>query len=238
MIKNTLIITPLWQRNEGGENYGNIFEEYFTKHRAALGESQSHHRAIRYDLGPLRVAVLYEVDAACPEIPPSWKEANWTLGQDLQTLIEGEEYKKGEVEGEGEAEAVATDGKVLEYPTAAEEALFSSIHKGAFAGLNSFKLATKVTWLGNGTLSAHTAELATMQKFGQGVIPKIPQMWLGRTPVCPRKNHLSSLFHSFSCCPEKKENEIANAPLAVTGSTHYSTYSKVSISTTTLQTSN
>lgn len=181
MVNNTLIVTPLWQHNESSGNYGNVFEEYFTMHRddLGLGQSRSHHRVIRYDLGPLKVVVLYEVDAACPEFPREWEEMNWTLGEDLPQRSE---------EGEGEAEAA--HGKVLEYPTADEEALFSSVHKGAFAGLSSFKLNTKVTQLGDGTVSAHTAELATMRQFSKGDIPKvskIPQMWLGRTPVCPKQ---------------------------------------------------
>lgn len=181
MVNNTLIVTPLWQRNESNGNFGNVFEDYFTSHRGSLRlrQSRSHHRVIRYDLGPLKVVVLYEVDAACPEIPPMWEEMNWTLGQDLPQRSE---------EDEGEAEAA--HGTVLEYPTADEEALFSSVHKGAFVGLSNFKLRTKVTQLGNGTVSAHTAELATMRQFSQGDIPKsskIPQMWLGRTPVCPKQ---------------------------------------------------
>lgn len=182
MIKNTLIITPLWQRNEGMENYGNVFERCFTQHKPGLEQSQSYHRVIRYDLGHLTVAVLYEVDAACPGIPPSWEESGWTLGEEFPQNSVVDEDKGGDAEPANE--------RMLEYPTAAEEALFSSIHKGAFQGLSSYKLATKVTQLGNGTLSAHTAELATMKQFGKGKIRKMPQMWLGRTPVCHR-NHFS-----------------------------------------------
>lgn len=195
MVNNTLIVTPLWQRNESNGNFGNVFEEYFTKHRGSveLGNSRSHHRVIRYDLGPLRVVVLYEVDAACQEIPPMWEEMNWTLGQDLPQRS-----------NEDEDEAEAAHGKVLEYPTADEEALFSSVHKGAFAGLRSPKLRTKVTQLGDGTLSAHTAELATMRHFSKGDIPKVskmPQMWLGRTPVCLKQKE----ENSFSTCGPKKK---------------------------------
>lgn len=142
------------------------------------------------------MVVLYEVDAACPRIPNGWDQVNWTLGEDLPQRLDEEEGK-----------AEAAPGKVPEYPIAAEEALFSSIHKGCFSDLDNSKLRTKVTQLGSGTLSAHTAELATMRQFSKGDIPKvskIPQMWLGRTPVCPIRKETNPL----PTCDEGKHRRL------------------------------
>lgn len=172
MVNDTLIVTPLWKRVSDAGNYGRVFEQYFTRHSSGLKQSQSHHRAIRYDLGPLKVAVLCEVDASCSGIPPSWAaKKNWTVGK---TEPEDEEHA-------ALAAATFEGKKLLEPPTAAEVALFAAINKQAFAGAINPSHKSRVTHLGKGTLSAHTAELATMQSFKKRA--KIPQMWFGRTPV-------------------------------------------------------
>lgn len=163
MVKNTLIVTPLWKRVTETVNFGRTFEQYFAQHRPGLAHSQSHHRAICYHLGPLKVAILCEVDAACPEIPPAWKSLQWQVGR---SRTQTQTAPLGEDPGS---------------QTSAEMALFSSINKRAFAYMSDPKTSSRVTHLGNGTPSAHTAELTTMKQFGKK--DKIAQMWLGRTPV-------------------------------------------------------
>ncbi|KAJ4386863.1 hypothetical protein N0V93_009761 [Gnomoniopsis smithogilvyi] len=185
MVNDTLIVTPLWKRVTDQGNYGRVFEQYFTRHSHGLKESQSHHRAIRYDLGPLKVVVLCEVDAACSGIPSSWAARNWSV----------EEAKPKEQEVTTAASGAATfalGAKPLEIPTAAEVALFAAIKKKAFGGIIDPGASSRVTHLGRGTLSAHTAELATMQRFGKK--SKIPQMWLGRTPYLIESLHQANIF--------------------------------------------
>lgn len=163
MVKDTLIVTPLWERISDKGNYGRIFEQYFTRHERALEESQSHHRAILYNLGPLKIAVLCEVDAACAGILPSWSSAN------------------GEME----------DTTPWDQTAPLEETLFGKINKQSFLDFNDSRVKSRVTHLGKGTLSARTAELATMKDFSKR--EKIPQMWLGRTPV-RQTHHFIPLF--------------------------------------------
>lgn len=172
MVDNTLVVTPLWKRVSDYGNYGRVFEQYFTRHRFGLKESQSHHRAIRYDLGPLKIVVLCEVDAACSGVPSWWAKRNW--------FVEEAEPKE---EATAAMAPSAFGRDALKTPMAAEVALFESIRKQTFESILDPSTRSRVTHLGKGTLSAHTAELATMQQFSK--LAKIPQMWLGRTPVCP-----------------------------------------------------
>lgn len=181
MVHNTLIVTPLWKRVTDSGNYGRIFEQYFTRHNGDLAQSQSHHRAIQYQLGPLKVVVLCEVDAKCSGVHPSWAARKWKVGN---TNPDHDEEKSEAAAAAATAAASLAHDKALEPPTAAEVALFAAIKSRAFGGIVDSNASSRVTHLGRGTLSAHTAELATMSRFNRRA--KIPQMWLGRTPVCSK----------------------------------------------------
>lgn len=215
MVDETLIVTPLWKRVSDSGNYGRVFEQYFTRHRLGLGASQSHHRVIRYDLGPLKIAVLCEVDAAYSEetSPPSFLSSSsssslagkskWRVGTTAETTpaVEGEGEEEEEVLLESEEEEEEEEGQVLlegkeaEGPFGpealkklidAEKRLFESFDNKAFLHKPNIDLKgrSRVVHFGEGTLSAHTAELATMKKFHGRRRSKMAQMWLGRTPVC------------------------------------------------------
>ncbi|KAJ4413026.1 hypothetical protein N0V82_008614 [Gnomoniopsis sp. IMI 355080] len=189
MVHNTLIVTPLWKSVKDRGNYGRIFEQYFTRHNPSLAQSQSHHRAIQYQLGPLKVVVLCEVDAECSGMPSSWAERKWKVGN---ANPEKRDKEKSSAATAAASLALWGDEEALEPPTAAEMALFGAIKSKAFGGIVDSSASSRVTHLGKGTLSAHTAELATMSKFGKG--GKIPQMWLGRTPYLIESLHKANTF--------------------------------------------
>lgn len=66
MVNNTLVIFRQWEylrEESSGRNVGRTFEHMFARHSSDAGDLASHHRAILYNLGPLRCLVLFEVDA-------------------------------------------------------------------------------------------------------------------------------------------------------------------------------
>lgn len=176
MVNATLIVTPLWETVYDKGNYGRVFEQAFTQHPAKMRESQSHHRAILYSLGPLKVVVLCEVDASFSGLRPSWTLRNWTLGPTTPELLE-------------EVEAIK---KASYAQTELEQTLFATIDKGQFASTGSSLLEH----LGQGTLSANAAEMVTMKAFSTK--SKIPQMWLGRTPVSHLLPQIYHIYHGLS----------------------------------------
>ncbi|KAI8215674.1 hypothetical protein K4K48_005247 [Colletotrichum sp. SAR 10_66] len=74
LVNDTLFITRREQRNQfivdssqcRFNSWGHAFEEECTEHAPGLEGSLSHHRAIRYQFGDLRLVVRHEVDATQP----------------------------------------------------------------------------------------------------------------------------------------------------------------------------
>lgn len=170
MVHNTLFVTPLWESLRDHGNFGRVFEQSFTQHIDALRESKSHHRAILYALGPLKVAVLCEVDASFTALQPAVSSRlKWTsepLTPEEQALADATE--------------VATAAQ-----SALEQAMFAGV--GA-AGVEAFTLGgSMITRQGRGTPSVDVAEMTTRTDHAalrrNGLRDKLPQMWLGRTPV-------------------------------------------------------
>ncbi|KAJ3945513.1 hypothetical protein N0V92_013473 [Colletotrichum tropicale] len=69
VINKTLILTYREEKNKRASSrkspsWGHAFEEGFTAYDDDLKESLAHHRAIKYQFGSLKVAVLHEVDAS------------------------------------------------------------------------------------------------------------------------------------------------------------------------------
>ncbi|KAK1842353.1 geranylgeranyl pyrophosphate synthetase [Colletotrichum chrysophilum] len=69
VINKTLVLTYREERNKRASSrkspsWGHAFEEGFTAYDDDLKESLAHHRAIKYQFGSLKVAVLHEVDAS------------------------------------------------------------------------------------------------------------------------------------------------------------------------------
>ncbi|CAN8100712.1 unnamed protein product [Discula destructiva] len=184
MINDTLFITPLWKGVRDQGNYGRIFEQHFTQHSKNLRESHSHHRAILYSLGPLKIAVLCEIDACFSGFDLSWALQNWKCPQTPEVLEQ--------------VEAIVEASRAQ---SGLEQRLFANINKERLdlAGISL------VTHRGTGTLSAHTAELTTSKFFGRH--PKISQMWLGRTPV---SHSIRPHFYAHTCTHVYEEASLAN----------------------------
>lgn len=174
-INNTLIITPVLRDGVDHEpNNGRAFEKAFTRYDEEMAESDTHHRAILYNLGPLRCVVLTEVDAQCTaDLDKSalGQDPNWVFPEDEKGNFyhTPTEYEKTE--------------KQFSHQSTVETALFNSLAKTPpkisplsldYRTLHSF-------WNGKGTLSSCTAELVSSLKPSNA--KKVPQMWLGRTPV-------------------------------------------------------
>ncbi|KAF2018082.1 hypothetical protein BU24DRAFT_421095 [Aaosphaeria arxii CBS 175.79] len=72
-INNTLILVKkadrFW-RKANGISHGYNFESHFTQPEKGLEDATSHYRVIRYEMGPLRVAVRFEADACYQETEP------------------------------------------------------------------------------------------------------------------------------------------------------------------------
>lgn len=174
MIQNTLLVTPLlsWIRERGTQNYGRLFEQDFSHHGRGLEDSITHHRAILYNLGPLRIVVLCEVDAAVLGSTRSLESNNWTV---VPRSTDNAEQAKA-----------ATNQ--LRAQSRAERELFGALVKQSSASRApeyDYSPRSRVVRRGNGTLSSLTAEMVScvLKGRGGGVSHKTPQMWLGRTPV-------------------------------------------------------
>ncbi|KAF3765181.1 hypothetical protein M406DRAFT_70321 [Cryphonectria parasitica EP155] len=199
MIRNSLLVTPKWPvlHESHRNNYGRLFEEHFTRHTTDMSEAGSHHRAILYNLGPLRCLVLMEVDAAFTELEPSWASPNWRLPQTEQNLMTSIQHEQVQ----------AAHEQQISMQSDAERRLFQSLlndeNNGNGDDGDKFEEAASkkppslrpLTLLrkGGGTLSAHTAELITKTDF-QDSDTKTQQMWLGRTPYLIKSLHSLNAF--------------------------------------------
>lgn len=172
-LGNTLLVTPvLRSAHDRNQNFGRVFEQNFTQGCTNAQNSGTHHRVIRYKIGPLNCVVLFECDAQIePDalkdtVRPGWL---WVPPRDDSG---GQELHDSIVEE-------------LAPKFAKERAQFSKINPASiwkatgegYLGVNCHVRPFNVIHNGKGTPSSHIAELATGQDS------KTMQMWMGRTPV-------------------------------------------------------
>lgn len=178
MVHNTLVITPAWVRVtefvRDKANHGRDFEDMFLQRR--LQDSGSHHRAIRYNLGPLNCAVLSEIDAALPGPAETMasREKRWRFVPKLSWVPPAE--LSNECQPNTRAEEILfgpRDTKAPEGPRLWHQPRSEVIPKGA------------------GTLSKDAAELYTSTSSG---VRKMSQLWLGRVPFLVRGRCIGGSF--------------------------------------------
>lgn len=181
MVKNTLVVTPVLRRAVEGQTdgMGRVFEHLFTQH-ATPAQQGSHHRVIRYDIGPLRCLVMFECDAQVDDVSLSslgrtqaagfaWsKPPDCIGGQELHDRVAQQLQSRSENERRQFDSLSTRPG-----PRPRDEGRY------------------KVLRDGQGTLSSQLAELVTVSAQRSSIKgKKTAQMWLGRTPV----SHPSNLF--------------------------------------------
>lgn len=171
MMKNTLLVTPKLRTAFEGQTgqLGRLFERTFTKAASEEQARGTHHRAIRYKIGPLNCVVLFECDAQVDDEAfrtlekhgYSWKEPSDALGGQVlhDWLVQQRQHS-----------------------TDRERAQFKRLSGAPFKKpeWKAYKTPLKVIHHGQGTTSSHIAELMT--SLGS-TSKKTLQMWLGRTPV-------------------------------------------------------
>lgn len=181
MVHNTLVVTPRWERITESKrhklNYGREFEDLFVRRHADMQGSSTHHRAIRYNLGPLSCAVLCETDAALhnfDELRASRSHANWRFlskpGAVAHQLLSNQGQPR-------------TDSEMSLFRSASPE----------HCGITRPKHYphSMVIPRGRGTPSIAAAELVMTK--GRAA-RKNMQLWLGRTPYCVRGSHVGASF--------------------------------------------
>lgn len=180
MVHNTLIVTPVWEKITEGRSssdYGREFEDLFVDRSPDLQDSSTHHRAIRYNLGPLNCAVLLEIDAALygfDELMASPGHKKWKFLPKPKGLTPDMLSKEGQPQ------------------TDAEMSLFRSLDLENFAIPKAKHYPhSMVIPRGRGTLSVNAAELVMTKGRSS---KKTTQLWLGRTPYCVRGSHMDEKF--------------------------------------------
>ncbi|KAI3398117.1 hypothetical protein diail_9870 [Diaporthe ilicicola] len=181
MVHNTLIVTPIWERvsqkNREPNNHGRDFEDLFA--RRGLLDGNTHHRAVRYDLGPLSCAVLCETDAALPSPAEAMAshEQRWAFHPHPHPMPFW--MKRSQF---SEAWQPNTD---------AEKVLFSPRSQTAPKSPGPLhRPHSQVIQRGTGTLSKDTAELVSSSRSGK----KMVQLWLGRVPFLVHGIHSQGSF--------------------------------------------
>lgn len=181
MVHKTLIVTPVWEKITEAKrhitNYGREFEGLFVSRRPDMQYSSTHHRAIRYDLGPLSCAVLLEIDASLDgfdELKNSRSHKHWKFLPKPRSLSLQELSEEG---------LPRTD---------AEKTLFEALNTEDVEIPRPMHYPhSTVIPAGRGTLSTTAAELVMTK--GR-TTKKTRQLWLGRTPYCVRGSHIDANF--------------------------------------------
>ncbi|KAL1849952.1 hypothetical protein Daus18300_013086 [Diaporthe australafricana] len=181
MIHNTLIVTPIWERvrernTPEPRNYGRHFEALFT--RRELQDSATHHRAIRYNLGPLSCAVLCETDAALPssgEVMVSHDE-RWAFRPHPRPHWIDRSQLSDKCQPNTSAEKVLLRPRDETAPRVSRP-----MHKPH----------SQVIPSGTGALSKDVAELVVS---ANSVGKKMTQLWLGRVPYLVRGFYSNGSF--------------------------------------------
>ncbi|KAG9191994.1 hypothetical protein G6011_10728 [Alternaria panax] len=182
MIGKTLVISRK-ERNaqqmiHGSSNagYGHNFEKTFTEPDYDMGNSSSHHRVIRYHIGPLDCVVRFEVDAyyedpdtalGSESIHPSKEPIGTMIAAMTQLDVSG---------------LPPTQGSSRKAPTDKPTRV---IEKGVF--IDPYKLA-----------EIKAKRLARLNEA-------LPQLWFGRTPYFMNGNHNKGKVHSVSISHAESE---------------------------------
>lgn len=171
MIENTLLVTPfLKSAFEGKANksaHGRLFEQIFTQNASKEQAHGSHHRVIRYNIGPLSCVVLFECDAQIDDAALRMiKNPHWLWSPPPRSF--GGQALHDEIV------------QKLQPQFEKERVCFNEITPASFKTpqLQSYVPPFNVIHDGQGTLSSQIAELTA-----GGRAMKTRQMWLGRTPV-------------------------------------------------------
>lgn len=181
LIHNTLVVSPRWERipADGPMDSGRNFERIFTKYRKVMknmGASSSHHRVIRYKLGPLNVAVLFETDGA--------------YYGTMEGAVPVEEDEATATQDVGEDEMVFRMMPKVELPTklpmnppSSYQPLHASIFTEPTRKPHTYHPQTPVVLQGTGTSCSLTAELVARidTPRHRTAFRKFPQLWFGRT---------------------------------------------------------
>ncbi|PSR79698.1 hypothetical protein BD289DRAFT_88929 [Coniella lustricola] len=202
LVNNTLVIFRGWSHiwevvKEQETNYGRVFENMFARYDSQTGELGTHHRAILYNLGPLRCLVLVEVDAAImmpkrhrkpqgwvykgPPKPPSAREQQHNMTTHRYPRSKGKPSKRLE------RQPIMASQSATHEQSRTERAMFKSLNDASdlFSSPN-FGQRVNVVHKGMGTLSSRTAELVTKVIRRGSTSKKHPQMYFGRTPFLVR----------------------------------------------------
>lgn len=178
MVHNTLIVTPalknVSERILDKKNHGREFEDMFLQHR--LQDSGTYHRVIRYNLGPLNIAVLSELDAALPASVEATVSGNkrWEFRPKPDTVSSSELSEEGQPN------------------TQVEEILFGPREQTDFKEPRlAHQPRSEVIPGGTGTLSKDAAELSAS---ALSWTRKMPQLWLGRVPFLVRGTYSRGSF--------------------------------------------
>lgn len=178
MVHNTLIVTRALkkasERMLDKNNHGREFEDLFLQHR--LQDSGTYHRVIRYNLGPLNIAVLSELDAALPASFEATVSGNeqWEFRRKPRTVPSSSLSEEGQSN------------------TRAEEILFRPREQTDFKEPRLVhQPRSEVIPGGTGTLSKDAAELSASALSGNR---KMPQLWLGRVPFLVRGTYSRGSF--------------------------------------------
>ncbi|KAI7780546.1 hypothetical protein LA080_015947 [Diaporthe eres] len=184
LVNDTLIIercvrsTTEFLHGSSDSGFGHNFEKAATRSSRGLENSSGHHRVLRYDLGGLKCAVRFEVDASY---------------DDPDTVGEGERHvAKAESYGE-EVASLAT--------------AFSSIAVKK-AGSGSTGGSADTIPRGAGTDQASVAELKSRKDHGSKPKPNwLPQLWLGRTRYLITGHHENGTFDDVRVYDLREELE-------------------------------
>ncbi|KAF6802997.1 geranylgeranyl pyrophosphate synthetase [Colletotrichum sojae] len=183
MVRDTLFIsrrekTTSYDTNDRHPSWGHAFEHSFTQFGQDLERSTSHHRAIQYNLGGLKLIVRHEVDAAYEETsPPTVAE-----GFSSTPSVGG-----GNLSPQAAKENKAEDSKRESGETTDDAA------KRNLGEPDQIPDETKVLRTGNGTSPSNLSEVKASPKIKLRDV--MDQLWFGRTPRLIICRHNRGTFH-------------------------------------------
>ncbi|KAI4692886.1 uncharacterized protein J4E88_001256 [Alternaria novae-zelandiae] len=182
MVGNTLVVSRK-ERNaqqmiHGAPNagYGHNFEKAFTMPDHGMGNSSSHHRVIRYHIGPLDCIVRFEVDAY-------YNDPDVVLGSKSEQLID---------------EPIETTSAAM-----AQLNIVGSLPAQFNTRKNPADKPTIVVEKGNFVDPSKLAEIKA--KKVARLTEALPQLWFGRTPFFMNGNHDKGTVRSVSISHAEKE---------------------------------
>jgi len=182
MVGNTLVVSRK-ERNaqqtiHGAPNagYGHNFEKTFTMPDHGMGNSSSHHRVIRYHIGPLNCVVRFEVDAYYDD-PGVVLDSKSKQPRDEPISTVSAAMAQLNIAG-----LPPTQSKPRKTPADKPTVV---VEKGTF--IDPSKLAE---------IKAKKAARLT---------EALPQLWFGRTPYFINGNHDKGTVHSVSISHAEKD---------------------------------